>query len=51
MTDSEFDAFMRSLPREKSQAEVDHIEHEHDAEQGEWMANGAVHHTYGESRG
>lgn len=49
MTESEFNAFMRSLPREKSQAEVDQVEHQHDLEVGEWVNPHLAPHVYGES--
>lgn len=49
MTESEFNAFMRSLPREKSQAEVDQVEHQHDLEVGEWVNPHLAPHSFGES--
>ena len=49
MTDQQFAAWLRSLPREQSEEQVHRSGRQHDAEQGEWVANQIVHHEYGES--
>ncbi len=51
MTDQEFAAFLRSLPRELPEEEVEHIEHAHDAVRGRYVPHGGtVHHYADESR-
>lgn len=50
-TDLEFAAWLRSLPRGRSAAEVESIEQQHDAERGPYVAHGGtVHHLAQESR-
>lgn len=45
MTDGEFAAWLRSLPRELSPEDVDRLGHEHDVEQGDWInPHESVHH-------
>lgn len=51
MTDTEFAAWLRSLPREVPPEKVEQAVHQRDAERGPWVANQVVHHEYGESRG
>lgn len=51
MTDSEFAAWLRSLPREVPAEEVERLEHQHDVERGPYVPHGGnVHHVPGESR-
>lgn len=51
MSDQEFAEFLKSLPREKSEAEVEDIERQHDAERGLYIPHGlSVHHLADESR-
>jgi len=47
MTDKEFAAYLRSLPREKSQEQVDQVEHQHDLEVGEWINPHLNPHEFG----
>lgn len=49
MTDSEFNSYMRSLPRELSEEEVADRERLHDYLNGLWVGNQADHHEYGEA--
>jgi hypothetical protein len=49
MTDNEFATYLRSLPREMSQAEVDQVEHQHDLENGDWVNPHLAPHVYGEA--
>lgn len=51
MTDTEFAAFMRNLPRELSAEQVETLEHEHDLLRGPYVPHGGeVHHYSDESR-
>ena len=49
MTDQEFAELLSRTPRTVPEEEVIRLGREHDAEQGEWVANQIVHHEYGES--
>jgi hypothetical protein len=49
-TDSEFAAYLRSLPREQSEEEVALHEHQHDVDRGLYCPAGEiVHHLPGEA--
>lgn len=48
--DGEFEAWMKSLPREQSGAEVERVEHEHDVERGPYTSPSEFPHHYQESR-
>lgn len=50
MTDREFAQMLRSVPREKTEAQVIEIGRQHDAERGLWIANQIVHHEPQEAR-
>lgn len=51
MTDTEFAAWLRSYPREKSPEQVERDERAHDAKQGLYIPHGgSVHHGAEESR-
>lgn len=50
MTDEEFAAWLRSVPRSMSQEDVDRAVAARDREQGRYVPHGgAVHHVEGES--
>lgn len=51
MTDSEFAAWLRSMPREKPPEEVEQVERQHDVDRGPYVPHGGeVHHSSDESR-
>lgn len=50
MSDREFSAWLRSLPRELSQAEVDHRERFKDVTRGEYFNHHLNVHIFEESR-
>lgn len=49
MTDTEFAAWLRTVPRELSPEQVDQIGHDHDAERGPYIPHTGTHHTAGEA--
>ena len=49
MTDQEFAAWLRSLPREQSEEESARLEHEHDLARGEYVNPHLTPHHYGEA--
>ena len=49
MTDLEFAAFLRSLPREQSEEESARLGHEHDLARGEYVNPHLTPHHYGEA--
>ena len=49
MTEREFADYLRSLPREQSEEEVNRREHLHDVEQGLWHNPHEFPHHYGEA--
>lgn len=49
-TDREFTEFLQSLPREKSQAQVDQTERQHDVERGPYIPHQGGWHTFEEAR-
>ncbi len=52
MTDEQFAAWLRSLPRVVAPERVEEIEHQHDVERGPYAPPClTIHHEYGESRG
>lgn len=51
MTDAEFAAWLRSVPREKPPEEVGRVERERDTVRGPYVPHGGeVHHSSDESR-
>lgn len=49
MTDTEFAAWMRSLPREKTQEQVDSLIQGRDLEEGEYVNHNLFVHHFGEA--
>lgn len=50
-SDSEFAAWLRSMPREKPPEEVEQVERQHDVDRGPYVPHGGeVHHSSDESR-
>jgi hypothetical protein len=50
LSDEEFVAWLRSMPRERSPEQVDQVERQHDAERGEYIPHGFITHHYGEAQ-
>lgn len=49
MTDTEFAAWLRSIPREIPEEEVNRRTHLHDTEQGDWVNPHEFPHHFGEA--
>lgn len=48
-TDQEFADYLKSMPREQSEAEVARHEAEHDLSRGAWVDLHRAHHEFGEA--